>query len=825
VGGRPPGPGQRGGPGAPTQRSPFNQPTDMLPPVHEEFQREPELMTHREHDLPPERDYIEPDEYLDNEYDEATLRKKRIWRRVRRSAYVLAAVGFVGPIVAFIITYFMVDPPDPLQVLNQQQTMTIYYADGSVMDTLGPTTGGDRTILSIDKIPTVVQRATEAAEDETFATNSGFDVKGIGRAVLSQLKGGAGGGSGITQQYVKKATGEEDHTLTRKWTELVKAIKMSQVKTKDQILDAYLNTVYYGRGAYGIQAASQAYFGKNVDQLNPSEAAFLAGCINVPAYNEDPSWTNSRWSYTMGRMVANGWLSQAERNQYPEQPKPVANAGDGSSTSGAISFVEQQVMKEAADPKYGNHDRPALQQAGAKIYTTIDPKAQKQAEQASQEVMSVDTPHNANIASAQVSIDPSTGGIVAWYGGSDPKAWSYDLADTANQPGSSFKPIVFAAGMRANSNIGLYSLYNGTSGQTIAGHKVNNADEESCGTNCTVLTAMTQSVNTVFYKMTDDIGPQAVRQTAFDVGIAKTQKLVGKTMPALQPTDGDPVADGIGIGQYEVRPRDMAQAYATFANNGMYIPSHFITSITDSNGGSLYDAKANPLLQPTPALDKSNPGKNAQLARNVTESMLQVAANSCADTAHRQCDNLQGNRPVAAKTGTAQFQDSGHNANAWMVGYTPQIVTAVWVGNRNAPAPIYGYYLNHIGPKSQNYDIYGREEPSYIWQKFMNAYLQGKPVVQFPPFKDLGGKGNFSGFTTTTTPSTTTGTTTADTTTTDEDTTTHGHRPPPNTCTNGFPFPTCDTTTTTTTTTKSNGNGNGGGGGVNPPGGFGNGSG
>ncbi|WP_211764545.1 transglycosylase domain-containing protein [Kutzneria sp. CA-103260] len=817
MGGRPPGPGQRGGPNQPTQRSPFNQPTDMLPPVHEEYQREPELMTHREHDLPPgARDYLEPDEYLENEADEATLRKKRIWRRVRRSAYVLCAVGFVGPIVAFIITYFMVTPPDPLTVLHQQQTMTIFYADGSVMATLGPSGGGDKTILTIDKIPKVVQHAVEAAEDETFETNSGFDIKGIGRAVLSQLRGNGGGGSGITQQYVKKATGNEDHTLTRKWTELVQAIKMSQVQSKDQILDAYLNTVYFGRGAYGIQAASQAYFGKNIDQLNPSEAAFLAGCINVPAYNEDPTWTNGRWTYTMGRMVANGWLSQTDRDQYKEQPKPVANSSDGGGAlDGKTTFAVRQILAEAGDPNFGiGKGRDDLQQLGAQIHTTIDKKAMQQAEDAANAVMSKDTPHNPNIASSLVSIDPKTGGIVAWYGGSDTKAWSLDMADTAQQPGSSFKPLVFLAGMRANSQIGLQSLYNGTSGQTIGGRKVNNADEESCGQQCTVWNAMTQSVNTVFYKMTDDIGPSAVRKAAFDAGIATTQVLVGQRQPALQNADGT-TADGIGIGQYEVRPRDMAQAYATLANNGVYIPSHFITSIKDSSGGNVYDASANGKLVPTQAFDKTDSLKNAQLARNVTESMTKVAASSCADRAKTICANLQGNRPVAAKTGTAQYEDTGHNSNAWMVGYTPQVVTAVWTGTRNGLAPIYGYYQNHIGP-SQDYDIYGREEPSYIWQKFMNTYLQGKPVENFTPFKDLGGKGNFSGFTTTTTPTDTTTTgssTTTDTTTpSDDPTSTNKHHPPTSsTC---APFIGCQPTDTSTTT-KTNGNSGG------PPGGFG----
>ncbi|EWM14929.1 penicillin-binding protein [Kutzneria sp. 744] len=822
MGGRPPGPGQRGGLNGPTQRTPFNQPTDMLPPVHEEYQREPELMTHREHDLPPgaSGDYIEPDEYLDNEYDEAVLRKKRIWRRVRRGAYVLAAVGFVGPIVAFIITYFMVEPPDPASVLNQQQTMTIFYADGSVMATLGPSTGGDRTILPIDKIPMVVQHAVQAAEDETFATNSGFDIKGIGRAVFSQLKGGGGGGSGITQQYVKKATGEEDHTLTRKWTELVKSIKMSQQQTKDQILAAYMNTVYFGRGAYGIQAAAQAYFGVTVDKLDPSQAAFLAGCINVPAYNEDPKWTNDRWSYTMGRMVANGWLSAADRAKFPDQPKPVANNTDGDGAlPGPTVFVVRQVLKEAADPAFGiGMDRPALQKIGAQIHTTIDKKAMDQAVQANQTVMAKDKERSKSIASALVSIDPRTGGIVAWYGGDDPKAFTFDMADTPNQPGSSFKPYVFMAGMQTNSSIGLQSLYNGKSGQKFGNDPssqitINNSDGEECPSNpCSVKQAMTLSINTVFYKMTDDIGPKAVQAAAFGAGISKTQKVLGEDQDAL---GGKSPADGIALGQYEVRPRDQAQGYATLANNGMYIPSHFITSIGDSAGQTPYDSKANPLLTPTPAFDKTDLTKNAQLARNVTESMLDVAKSSCADQAHTQCANI-GTRPVASKTGTAQYKDTNDNANAWMVGYTPQVVTAVWVGNNNGYAPIKGYYLNHIGP-SQNYAIYGREEPAYIWKNYMSAYLQGQPVLPFSAFKDLGGKGNFSGLTTTTVPTQTTTTapsTTTGTTDTDETSTHPRHTTTNNTC----PFGICSPTDTSSST-KDHGVGDPGGGGFGSGGG------
>ncbi|MFC0436305.1 transglycosylase domain-containing protein [Kutzneria buriramensis] len=822
MGGRPPGPGQRGGgPNAPTQRTPFNQPTDMLPPVHEEYQREPELMTHREHDLPPgANDFIEPDEYLDNEYDEATLRKKRIWRRVRRTAYVLAAVGFVGPIVAFIITYFLVTPPDPQTALSQQQTMTIYYKDGSVMASLGPQSGGDRTYLTIDKIPKMVQHAVEAAEDETFETNSGFDIKGIGRAVLNQLRGNGGGGSGISQQYVKKATGNEDHTYSRKWVELVQSIKMNQVQSKDHIMESYLNIVYFGRGAYGIQAAAQAYFGKNVGDLNPSEAAFLAGCINVPSLNEDPAHTNDRWTYTMGRMVANGWISQADRAKYPQQPKPIPNnSDDGGALPGPTTFVVRQIIDEAGKQDFAGLDRPALQQEGAKIYTTIDKAAMDKAVTANQTVMAKDTPHNPSIASAQVSIDPQTGGIVAWYGGPDPKKFSYDMAVTPNQPGSSFKPFVFMAGMQNNPQIGLQSLYNGKGPQQFGQGQdkvtINNSDGEECPTEpCSVQTAMTLSINTVFYKMTDDVGPTNVRKAALAAGIAPTQTFGNQTVPSLQAIGSNGPADGIGIGQYEVRPLDMAQGYATLANNGMYIPAHFITKIDNSNGDTKYDAKANPKLTPTPAFDKANAQHNAQLARNVTESMLKVAGSSCADLAHTQCASLSGNRPVAAKTGTAGYIgpdgiDHNENGNAWMVGYTPQVVTAVWVGNNDHLGPIKGFYLNRIGSQTQNYNIFGREEPAYIWKMFMDAYLQGQPVVPFPTFTDLGGKGNFSGMTTTTTTTATTDATTTDTTTTNEDqpTTTTKHTKTTDPCIPGL------NCTTTTTTTTDNGNGHGGGGG------------
>ncbi|AHI02106.1 transglycosylase domain-containing protein [Kutzneria albida] len=807
-------------PGGP-RRGPGGDATDMLPPVHEEFQREPELMTHREHDLPP-GEYVDPDEYVMDEEEARKLKRKKIWRRVRRTCYVLAAVGFIGPMIAFIIGYFTLNPPDPVAVAaSQSQTMTLLYSDGSTMATLGAAEGGNRTMVNIDQVPKIVQHAVEAAEDPTFETNSGFDIKGIARAVWGQITGNGGGGSGITQQYVKKATLNEDHTYVRKFTELVKSIKMSQQQSKDQILQAYLNTVYFGRGAYGIQAASKAFFGKDVGQLNPSEAAWLAGCINVPLNNEDPSWTGNRWKITMGRMQENNWISAADRAKYPNPPTPVKDTSDsGGALGGPEQFILKQVMSEAANDPNIKLDRDTLQKQGAKIYTTIDKNAQKKAEDAVHKIMEANKA-NPRLASALVSINPSNGEIVSWFGGDDPQNWSYDMANFPNQPGSSFKPFVLLAAMQNNPQIGLASTYDGSDNLKFGDGPdkvtIHNADGENCGKQCTVKTAMTMSVNTVFYQMALDTGPSNVRKAALATGIADHQlALVGsenKSVPSL--TEYDPqtlaaknVQTGIALGQYPVRPRDMAQGYATIANNGVKIQSHFIRNITSSTGTEIYNTSTNADLQPKQALDPNDSDHNTKLARNVTEAMTDVAAHSCGGPGVH-CASLDGNRPVASKTGTAQYLDTGENANAWMVGFTPQVVTAVWVGNRDAPGPIKGNYFNRFGPP-KGYPIYGREEPAYIWNAYMNDYLKGQPVQQFSKYTGLG----TSVITTTQQPTTTTEPTQTTTTTPSEPTettTSSRHTKPTDTTTPCFPGFPCDTTTKSKPGP--------GGGGIQPPGG------
>ncbi|TNC20068.1 transglycosylase domain-containing protein [Amycolatopsis alkalitolerans] len=633
---------------------------------------------------------------------------------------MLLGLGLFGPVVAFVIAYMVVSVPDPTALAAQlNQPVTLYYADGSPMYTKGSASG--HQLATWDQIPQSMKNAQMAAEDETFMTNSGFDLKAILRTVVNRLSGGTGGGSTIGQEYVKKATGNDQDTLSRKFLEMVESYKMTRTYSKQDILTAYLNTVYFGRSAYGIKAAARAYYGEDVSQLTNEQAAVLAGLVQLPGYGNSPTYQQQRYKYVIGRMLANHWISQTEFDaaRFPAPIPETTTDGSGRPLAPARKYIVSAV--------FGELNRKGLSQqqlakSGAKIYTTIQPPAQTDAEASVDKIMAADKQYPQEGA-ALVSVDPRTGGIIAYYGGDGSTA--YDLAMTPQQPGSSFKPYVFAAALQHDpTTIGLDTVYNGSDNQTIDGQLVHNSDGEGAP-QITVKDAMTKSVNTVFYQMGAQVGVDNVRQAAWAAGIPKQiTSSLGSTYDSLQ--DDDPKTGkgngttelGISIGQYQVRPIDQAQGYATFANNGMYVPVHFVTKVTGNDGTQLYqfDTAAKPAFS-------SDPTTNATIARTVTESMTDVASSSR--------DGLTGGRPNASKTGTAQFKDSGHNSEAWMVGYTPQAVTSVWFGNKQQPAPIYGNYHNGIG-SNHGYDVYGREEPGYIWQDFMNTYLAGKPAEPFP---------------------------------------------------------------------------------------------
>ena len=621
-------------------------------------------------------------------------RPKSTWKRVRRWLWILLGLAVVGPLLAFAVGWMLFKVPTAADDTAAIQTATFTFKDGSPVAVVRPQDANgniiNRSIVTLDKVPMQVRQAVMAAEDRTFYSNPGFDILGIGRAVFSQLTGGVGGGSTITQQYVKNATGQDQATLLRKYKEVVISVKISKEQTKDQILENYLNTIYFGRGAYGIQAASQAYFGKDVGDLTLSQGAFLAGTIQSPA-NKDVARSQARWTYVLDQMAQTGWITPAQRSQqvYPTLTKQTAVTGGvpGDDRYHIYEKAKQELLAVGI-----TDDQIATE--GLTVTTTIDPANQKAAVDAVNQTMKGQPQ---NLRTALASVDPTTGAIVAYYGG--PTGPGNDYADSTNdprnpgrQPGSSFKPFVLAAALQADPKIGLGSTYDGSPNQVIAGQPVTNSDGDSCAS-CNLKIAMTKSINTIFYQVGVQIGPQKVIDAAHQAGI---------------PGDllGRPVTGGIALGDQEVHPLDMASAYGTFAADGVHHDPYLVSRVEASDGRVLFDRGTTPTA--------TQQAMSQQVACNVTSSMTDVASTSRISPA--------GIGAVAAKTGTVQLGKTTNNKDTWTVGFTPTLSTAVWVGSDNSDA---------IKTKSGS-AAYGRTLAGPIWQDFTSAYLKAAKQTDLP---------------------------------------------------------------------------------------------
>jgi membrane peptidoglycan carboxypeptidase len=621
---------------------------------------------------------------------------KRFWRRFRRTCYVLGAAAFIVAGVAFVVTYYLVGVPDPDAIAaTQAQTVSIYYADGSKMVDIAPE--GNRSQVTYDQIPDVVKHAAFAAEDATFEENDGFDLKSIVRAFWIQLTGGHSGGSGITQQYIKQATGDDAPTLTRKWIELVTAFKMNNERSKPDILTAYLNTVYFGRGAYGIKAGAQAYFGKDLDALSPSEAAQLAGMIQGPSKSENASYRAFRWNNVMTQMVAKGWLSQTDRGHYASPPQLIdRDKARPTTITGPRKAIEDQVLDELAAAPFGMSEDGARRR-GLKIYTTIDPKAQTAAEQAVGTVMNGQP---LGLRQALVAVDPKTGGVSAYWGNSDPG--TDDNAQSLQQPGSAFLPFDLVAALE--QGISPESRFDSRSPQTFDTRQITNSlGSYPCQPNCSLADAIRYSINTTFANVVyNRVSTKSVAQAAHQAGIPgqvwSTPLLVGEN-------GGTPDIDiATGGGSTQVRPLDMAAAYGTLAADGTSRAPHFITKIVFNDGGSL--------LRQDDSKQAFGPN-SAQIARSVTATM--------AGGAEQQGLSLDGPWSTAVKTGIQPI-DNTNNAKAWTVGYTSSVSAAAWVGaDKYEP----------ITDKDGN-PIVGNGLPGKIWQAFMNGYLKAAGMPNEP---------------------------------------------------------------------------------------------
>ena len=628
-------------------------------------------------------------------------RRHPVWTTV----ILLAVVVIVIPLIIVGVTYSRTEIPSPGSV-QTNQISEIYQSDGTTMIGRIVPPEGNRTLVEIDAIPVHVRNAVIAAEDRSFYTNEGYDPTGIGRAVIGQVTGedSAGGGSTITQQYVKNTMVGDAPTYERKAKELIIAAKMTQEWSKDQILGAYLNTIYFGRGAYGIGAAATAYFNKPVEALTVEEGALLAGVIQSPSALDplnSPEASEARWNYVMDGMREMGAIDAQQRGnasfpQVVEDPQAVEqNVGDP--TNGPI---RRQVLAELA---MSGLDEQMLNTRGLKITTTINPQTQESVVDAARTYMEGESSDN---RAAVVSVNPRTGGVIGYYGGEEAEGWDY--ANAPLQTGSTFK--IFGVAAALDQGIGLGTQVS-SAPVTTGDVTVTNVGGQSCGT-CSIAQALKMSLNTSFIRIQRmlDNGANDVRDMAHRVGIPK--EIPGLPWETLTEQGEDPY-DGLILGQYPIRVRDMATGLATFAAEGVHRPTHFIEKVETADGEVLLD---NSSIEGEEVVD-------ADVANNLTSAMQPIAAYSNGHT-------LAGGRPSASKSGTTQLGETGYNKDAWFVGYTPSNATAVWVGTDDNK-PLF---------TAAGGTMYGATTPADIWKAAMDGALSGTEWESFPEPGYIGGQ-------------------------------------------------------------------------------------
>jgi membrane peptidoglycan carboxypeptidase len=639
-------------------------------------------------------------------------RKRHRFFSVKRILFVLLGLLLLGAAV-FGVAYAMVSVPQPNDLANAQASI-IYYADGKTE--MGRISEVNRESVPLSQIPIHVQHALLAAEDRTFYQNNGVSLPGIGRALVVAVKGGpTQGGSTITQQYVKNYFLTQDKTISRKAKEFIISIKIDQQESKNTILANYFNTIYYGRGAYGIQTAARAYFGHDASKLTVAEGALLASVVRGPSFY-DPGLgamqkanAIARVNYVLDGMVTQGWLSPTARAKITF-PRTIAKAK--TAKAGTVGYVINEVKLELTNKlglTAGDIDR-----GGLRIVTTIDKKAQDAAVKAVNDEMPSE--YLARVAKAKAlhvgltAIRPGDGAIVAMYGGKDYSSDQYNSStDAILQGGSTFKVFGLLAALQ--KDISTKTKYAGFSPRYLPEFadplknprgKVENFGNEQFGS-IDLRKALAHSVNTVFAQLNVDLA--APGTTA--AGVRNAAILAGLPKACPGRTSARGCTSGLGtdmtniFGTASPHVKDMTNAYATVAAQGQRATPYLITKVTSANGGIDFVVKKELL----PAFDK-------KVTADVTDAMTRVVTQGTAERAQAL------GRPAAGKTGT-----STNNKAVWFDGFTPQLSAAVGIYQGGGTKTI---TVENFG------EITGGTYPVRIWTAFMKGALQGEKVLDFP---------------------------------------------------------------------------------------------
>ena len=611
-----------------------------------------------------------------------------------RLGLILGGFIFIVGATVFGIAYFTVNIPDPNSYVNSQATI-IQYADGSEIGRIG---AQNRTIVPLANIPIQLRHAVLAAEDKNFYSNRAFSITGIVRAAINNLRGGSlQGGSTITQQYAKTAFLTPNRDIKRKIKELIIAIKLENQFSKDQILENYLNTIYFGRGAYGVETGAQLYFGRSANQLTLEQSAVLASILRSPGYY-DPDYREgnlerlqARFKYVIDNMHNEGWISDKRyaNIKYPEVKSRVRSGV----LAGPKGYLMQAVQSELNALGFTEDE---LMIGGLVVKTTLE----KLAQQAAVDAVDKESPKKApdNLHIGMVSIRPGTGEIVAMYGGKDYLIRQLnDATQSIAQAGSTFKPFALIAALQAG--ISLSSIWNGDSPKVFDDvgkpYEVSNYGDKSFG-DISLLQATASSINTIYVPLGIKAGLDSVVNVARAAGIPQNV--------ALMPTPS------IVLGVASPRVIDVASAFATFAAQGVYAKPFLVKEVQGSNKGVLYEAT----IQPQEVFDKS-------VMADLTYALSEVTR---AGTATAAVSKL--GRVSAGKTGTSQ-----NNASAWFSGYVPQLATSVAFFRDDATQS-----LNGIGGLTS---LTGGTFPARIWTAYMKAVLKDIPEEAFPEPAYIGG--------------------------------------------------------------------------------------